>query len=204
MVELRSFLAGELERGKVIYPHGKNIFNAFKYTSYHQIKVVIIGQDPYHGPGQAHGLCFSVPQGVAPPPSLMNIFRELQRDLGIPLSTHGCLASWAERGVFLLNNVLTVEARRAASHQEKGWEFFTDRVIEVINEHKENIIFLLWGSAAQKKGSVIDPLRHHVLKAPHPSPLSAHRGFLGCGHFSKTNDILKGLGREPIDWVLPR
>lgn len=202
MAKLRSFLLKEIEQGKVIYPHGKDIFNALKWTSLQKIKVVIIGQDPYHGLGQAHGLCFSVPKGVALPPSLINIFKEQQRDLGIPFPNHGCLTSWAEQGVLLLNNVLTVEARRAFSHRERGWEFFTDRVVEVINEHRDNIIFLLWGSAAQKKGSVIDPLRHHILKAPHPSPLSAHRGFMGCGHFSKTNKILKGLGLESIQWAL--
>ena len=203
MVGLKKFLAAELEKGKTIYPHGKDIFNALKMTSFDDLKVVIIGQDPYHGPGQAHGLCFSVRLGQTPPPSLVNIFKEQQSDLGIPFPDHGCLTSWAEQGVLLLNNVLTVQAGCPASHQGKGWEEFTDRVVRLINERKENIIFLLWGSAAQKKGHVIDPLRHHILKTSHPSPLSAHRGFLGCGHFSKVNQILKSIKRTPIDWKLP-
>ena len=203
IARLRDFLAQELKQGKIIYPHGKNIFNAFNHTPFDQLKVVIIGQDPYHGPNQAHGLSFSVQPGIAPPPSLVNIFKEQQSDLGITPPSHGCLTSWARQGVLLLNNVLTVEAGKAASHQGKGWELFTDQVVSVINECKKNIIFLLWGSAAQKKGQVINPLRHHILKAPHPSPLSAHRGFFGCGHFSKTNQILQGTNRTPINWQLP-
>ena len=205
MAGLRDFLASELQRGKTIYPHGKNIFNALKYTSFENLKVVIVGQDPYHGEGQAHGLCFSVQRGVPPPPSLVNIFKEQQQDLGFSsFPGHGDLTSWAEQGVLLLNNVLTVEAGRAASHHDKGWEGFTDKVVRTINEHKQNVVFLLWGSAAQKKGEVISPLRHHILKAPHPSPLSAHRGFFGCRHFSKTNQILQGIKRTLIDWKLPQ
>ena len=203
MAQLREFLAGELQRGKTIYPHGKHIFNALKYTSFDELKVVIVGQDPYHGPGQAHGLCFSVQRGVQPPPSLVNIFKEQQQDLGLTPPSHGDLTSWAQQGVLLLNNVLTVEARKAGSHRSRGWEQFTDQVIAAINEHKQNVIFLLWGSAAQSKGEVISPLRHHVLKAPHPSPLSAHRGFFGCRHFSKANQILQGIKSAPIQWQLP-
>ena len=203
MGRIRSFLADELERGKVIYPHGKNIFSALGHTSFDKLKVVIIGQDPYHGPRQAHGLCFSVRPGVRPPPSLVNIFREQQQDLGITQPPHGCLTSWAGQGVLLLNNVLTVEAGKAGGHRNRGWEEFTDKVVAVINTFKENVVFLLWGSAAQQKGQMIDPLHHHILKAPHPSPLSAHRGFLGCRHFSKTNQILRGVNRTPINWQLP-
>ena len=203
MAKVREFLLAEAAKGKTIYPHGGDIFNALNYTSFDQLKVVIIGQDPYHGPGQAHGLCFSVRKGIPCPPSLVNIFKEQRQDLGIEQPSHGQLTSWAKQGVLLLNNVLTVEARKAGSHQGRGWEEFTDKVVSVINQHRENIVFLLWGSAAQRKGQAIDSLRHHVLKAPHPSPLSAHRGFFGCRHFSKTNQILRGTGRTPIDWTLP-
>ena len=203
MSQIKDFLIAELGRGKTIYPHGKDIFNALAYTPFDQLKVVIIGQDPYHGPEQAHGLCFSVRPGVRPPPSLVNIFKEQQQDLGLPYPSHGCLTSWAEQGVLLLNSVLTVEAGKAASHRNRGWEEFTDRVVAIINEFKQNIVFLLWGSAAQQKGQSIDFLRHHILKAPHPSPLSAHRGFFGCRHFSKTNQILREVGKTPINWALP-
>ena len=203
MTRLRQFLQAELAQGKTIYPHGKDIFRALTSTPMDALKVVIIGQDPYHGPGQAHGLSFSVLPGIRPPPSLVNIFKEQKRDLGITQPNHGHLLSWAEQGVLMLNNVLTVEAGQAASHQNQGWEEFTDRIVEVVNRHRENIIFLLWGSAAQRKGKDIDPLRHHILKAPHPSPLSAHRGFLGCRHFSKTNQILEKIDLPPIQWQLP-
>ena len=204
MIELQTFLTQELKQRKTIYPHGKDIFKALNSTPFDQLKVVIIGQDPYHGPRQAHGLCFSVRPGIPTPPSLVNIFKEQQTDLGLTPPTHGCLTSWAQQGVLLLNNVLTVEAGKAASHQNRGWEPFTDKVVSIVNELQENIVFLLWGSAAQKKGQVINPLRHHVLKAPHPSPLSAHRGFFGCGHFSKTNKILQSIGKTPINWALPQ
>ena len=197
MIQLRSFLTQELKQGKTIYPHGKDIFAAFNWTPFNKLKVVIIGQDPYHAPRQAHGLCFSVRPEIPIPPSLTNIFKEQQMDLGLPTPNHGCLTFWAQQGVLLLNNVLTVEAAKAASHQNRGWEPFTDKVVSIVNELQENIVFLLWGSAAQKKGQVINPLRHHVLKAPHPSPLSAHRGFFGCGHFSKTNKILQSHRKNP-------
>ena len=178
MRQLREFLRAEKGAGKVIYPTSANWFNAFRCTPFESVEVVILGQDPYHGPGQAHGLCFSVPRGVAPPPSLRNIFQELQRDLGIAPPAHGCLESWATQGVLLLNSVLTVEHGRAASHQGKGWERFTDRVVEVLNEQREQLVFLLWGSYAERKGRIIDRERHLVLSSPHPSPLSASR--VGC------------------------
>jgi uracil-DNA glycosylase len=165
--------------------------------------VVILGQDPYHGEGQAHGLCFSVKRGVKVPPSLQNIFREIHAELGYPIPAHGDLAAWADQGVLLLNSVLSVECGRAASHQGKGWETFTDRVIEVVNREREGVVFMLWGSYAQSKGAIIDRRRHCVLTAPHPSPLSAHRGFFGCGHFVAANNYLAASGREPIDWRLP-
>lgn len=203
MQELKEFLRREKAAGKVIYPPGGEMFAAFNLTPLEQVKVVILGQDPYHGPGQAHGLCFSVKPGVALPPSLVNIYRELEQDLGIPPASHGCLTHWAEQGVLLLNSVLSVERGRAASHQGKGWEQFTDRAIEVVNRDCEHVVFMLWGSYAQRKGAVIDASRHLVLKAPHPSPLSAHRGFFGCGHFSKANTWLQSMGREPVDWRLP-
>ena len=165
--------------------------------------MVILGQDPYHGPGQAHGLCFSVRPGVAIPPSLQNIYKELQRDVGIASPGHGNLTAWADQGVLLLNSVLTVAANRAAAHQGKGWETFTDRVVELVNRERDSVVFMLWGSYAQRKGAVIDSQRHCVLKAPHPSPLSAHRGFIGCGHFSAANAYLAEHGQAPIDWALP-
>lgn len=204
MQELKAFLRGEISRRRAIYPKGSEYFNAFNSTPLEKVKVVILGQDPYHGPDQAHGLCFSVPHGIAAPPSLINIFKEIQADLGLSASDfrHGNLKSWADQGVLLLNSVLTVEAGRAASHQGKGWERFTDTAIEVLNQEREHVVFLLWGSYAQKKGAVIDPRRHLVLQAPHPSPLSAHRGFLGCRHFSKANAYLVQHGMEPIDWRL--
>jgi uracil-DNA glycosylase len=194
------FVKEQRARGKTVYPAQQEIFNALKLTPFNQIKVVILGQDPYHGPNQAHGLCFSVRSHVAMPPSLKNIFQEIYDDLGLPIPSHGCLENWARQGVLLLNAVLTVEAGRAHSHANIGWETFTDRVIQAINDHREGIIFLLWGAQAQRKGRIIDPSKHYVLKAPHPSPLSAHRGFFGCQHFSTTNELLRQMGREPIDW----
>lgn len=204
--ETLAFVAAERAAGKTIYPPQKEVFNAFRFTELNDVRVVILGQDPYHGPNQAHGLAFSVRPGVAVPPSLVNIYKELQSDIpGFNRPEHGCLQSWAEQGVMLLNTVLTVERGQAHSHARLGWETFTDRVIAAINEHREDVVFLLWGSHAQKKGSFIDTQRHHVLKAPHPSPLSAHRGFLGCRHFSQTNALLEKQGLPPIDWtpVLP-
>jgi uracil-DNA glycosylase len=203
MRELRAFLVAERQAGKVIYPAAGNWFNALDTTPFDQVKVVILGQDPYHGPGQAHGLCFSVPRGVEPPPSLQNIFKELSADLGLPRPAHGNLQHWAEQGVLLLNSVLTVEQGRAGSHQGRGWETFTDACIAHLNREREGLVFLLWGSYAQKKGQLIDRSRHCVLEAPHPSPLSAHRGFLGCRHFSKANEYLQGRGQRPVDWSLP-
>ncbi len=203
MVKLRSFLKQEKTTGKTIYPRGKEIFNALNSTPLDAVRVVILGQDPYHGRGQAHGLCFSVRPGVPAPPSLVNIFKEIHRDLGIPAPEHGYLKSWAEQGVLLLNSVLTVIEGQAASHRDQGWETFTDEVIQVLNQQREGIVFLLWGSYAQKKGRLVDRKRHLVLEAPHPSPLSAHRGFIGCGHFSQTNNYLKARGISEIDWQLP-
>jgi uracil-DNA glycosylase len=203
MQRLKSFLRSEKAAGKVIYPAGGDMFAAFDHTPVDAVKVVILGQDPYHGPGQAHGLCFSVRPGVPLPPSLVNIYRELEDDLGIGMPAHGCLTAWADRGVLLLNSVLSVERGRAASHQGQGWEQFTDRAIEVVNRDCQHVVFILWGSYAQRKGGVIDPARHCILKAPHPSPLSAHRGFFGCRHFSKANAYLTSVGREPVDWRLP-
>ncbi|MFZ2753603.1 MAG: uracil-DNA glycosylase [Lysobacteraceae bacterium] len=200
---LGAFLRQRKALGLRIYPPGAQIFSAFDATPFDAVKVVILGQDPYHGAGQAHGLCFSVRPGVAVPPSLDNIFKEIHRDLGIARPDHGCLTPWAERGVLLLNAVLTVEDGRAGAHQGKGWEGFTDHVVDVLNREKEGLVFLLWGSYAQAKGKMIDTGRHRVLKAPHPSPLSAHRGFMGCGHFSATNEYLVRKGQTPIDWSLP-
>lgn len=203
MQSLREFLLEQKRAGKAVYPRGDRIFAALDSTAFEHVKVVILGQDPYHGPGQAHGLSFSVPAGVQVPPSLANIYAEIERDLGLPRPDHGCLLPWAKRGVLLLNAVLTVEHGRAGSHQGKGWEAFTDRIISLLNEEREGIAFMLWGSYAQRKGAFIDPRRHKVLKAPHPSPLSAHRGFHGCGHFSAANQYLQRRGSEPIDWSLP-
>lgn len=203
MIALAQFLRAEKQAGKVIYPRGSRIFAALDTTPFDAVRVVILGQDPYHGPGQAHGLCFSVLPGVPVPPSLENIFKEIERDLRIPRPDHGCLVPWARRGVLLLNSVLTVERNKPGSHAGKGWEGFTDACIDALNREREGLVFLLWGSYAQAKGKLIDLRRHRVLKAPHPSPLSAHRGFIGCGHFSRTNDYLRERGQEPIDWSLP-
>lgn len=203
MQALSGFLREEKHRGKVIYPPGAEIFAAFEHTPFDKVRVVILGQDPYHGPGQAHGLCFSVRPGVPPPPSLQNIFKEIQRDLGVAPPGHGCLTPWADRGVLLLNAVLTVEQGNAASHQGKGWEGFTDAAIDALNREREGIVFMLWGAYAQRKGQLIDAQRHCVLKSVHPSPLSAHRGFIGCGHFSAANRYLTEHGQAPIDWTLP-
>lgn len=203
MKELRDFLANELKAGKKIFPHGKEIFAAFNHTPFDKTKVVIIGQDPYHGPGQAHGLCFSVRPGVKTPPSLVNIYKEMANDLDIQRADHGNLTHWAEQGVLLLNQVLTVEEGKAASHHGRGWEVFTDKVVEILNDQKEGLVFFLWGAPAQKKGKMINTDKHLVLKSPHPSPLSAHRGFFGSRHFSKCNDYLEKRGEEPIAWELP-
>jgi len=204
MSELRSYLKERKAQSAVVYPHSSLWFNAFSLTPLADVKVVILGQDPYHGPGQAHGLSFSVPEGVRPPPSLLNIYKEIdsdiQGDVKLAEQRKGCLAGWAEQGVFLLNSVLTVEAGQAASHQGRGWESFTDAVIEHLSREREHLVFLLWGSYAQKKGQVIDASRHLVLRSPHPSPLSAHRGFLGCRHFSQANDYLEAQGQQSIDW----
>lgn len=203
MQNLSEFLRAELRAGKTIYPPPKKIFAALDTTPFDQVKAVIIGQDPYHGPGQAHGLCFSVMPGVAIPPSLDNMLKEIESDIGIPRPEHGCLISWARQGVLLLNSVLTVERGKPESHKGKGWEGFTDAVVDHLNRERENLVFLLWGSYAQAKGKLVDGRRHLVLKAPHPSPLSAHRGFFGCGHFSKVNKWLQDHDLAPIDWRLP-
>lgn len=202
MQRLRAFLLERKRAGATIYPPGSQIFNALDSTPLSRVKAVILGQDPYHGPGQAHGLCFSVRPGVRTPPSLVNIFTEIQSDLGHPVPDHGCLQAWADRGVLLLNAVLTVERGRAGAHQGQGWERFTDRVVEAVDRHCRHVVFLLWGGAARKKGAGIDRSRHLVLEAPHPSPLSAHRGFLGCRHFSRANRWLEERGEAPIDWRL--
>lgn len=202
--ETLKFVANERAAGKAIYPPQKDVFNAFSSTELADVKVVILGQDPYHGPNQAHGLSFSVLPGIKPPPSLVNMYKELSHDIpGFHIPNHGYLQSWAEQGVMLLNTVLTVEQGLAHSHASLGWETFTDRVISAINERRDGVVFLLWGSHAQKKGRIIDRKRHHVLAAPHPSPLSAHRGFLGCHHFSQTNALLEQQGLAPINWQLP-
>ncbi len=204
MQQLAAFLRQRKAAGATLYPAGRDIFAAFAATPFDAVKVVILGQDPYHGPGQAHGLCFSVPPGVPVPPSLLNIYKELEASTGFVRPDHGCLLPWARQGVLLLNSVLTVEDGKPGSHQGKGWEGFTDHVVDVLNREREGLVFLLWGSYAQKKGAVIDPRRHRLLKAPHPSPLSAHRGFLGCGHFSAANHYLTCNGQPGIDWQLPR
>jgi len=193
----------ERDEGILIYPPAAEVFSAFKLTNFADIRVVILGQDPYHGANQAHGLAFSVQPGIAPPPSLVNIYKELVADIpGFTRPNHGYLESWAKQGVLLLNTVLTVRAGQAHSHSGLGWETFTSHVINMINQHHEGVVFLLWGAHAQKKGQIIDPNRHHILKAPHPSPLSAHRGFLGCRHFSKANALLAAQGVAEIDWSL--
>ena len=207
MAALRAFLIAERGAGKAIFPRPSEWFRALDLTPLDQVRVVILGQDPYHGPGQAHGLCFSVRPGVRPPPSLVNIYKELHSDLGIAPARHGFLDHWAKQGVLLLNSVLTVESGRAASHQGRGWEGFTDAVIRLVNDRPVPVVFLLWGSHAQKKAAFVDSIerggRHLVLRAPHPSPLSAHSGFLGCRHFSRANAFLVERGLPPIDWALP-
>ncbi|MGL4920244.1 MAG: uracil-DNA glycosylase [Plesiomonas shigelloides] len=200
-LDTMAYVAAERAAGKEIYPPEHDVFNAFRYTPFEQVKVVILGQDPYHGPNQAHGLCFSVLPGVPVPPSLVNMYKELAQDIaGFQIPQHGYLKSWADQGVLLLNTVLTVERGQAHSHAKLGWETFTDRVIAAVNEHRQGVVFLLWGAHAQKKGRIIDRQRHHVLTAPHPSPLSAHRGFLGCRHFSQTNQLLAQQNLPAIDW----
>jgi uracil-DNA glycosylase len=203
MAALKAFLLAEKSAGKVVFPKGAEWFRALDLTPLDQVRVVILGQDPYHGPGQAHGLAFSVQPGVRVPPSLMNIYKELHTDLGIQPARHGCLEHWSQQGVLLLNSSLTVEQGLAASHQGRGWERFTDAVIRLVAERERPCAFLLWGSHAQKKASFVDPARHLILKAPHPSPLSAHGGFFGCRHFSRTNAWLEQQGSPPIDWGLP-
>jgi uracil-DNA glycosylase len=203
MRALSAFLRAEKAAGKRIYPPGADIFAALDAVPFERVKVVVLGQDPYHGPGQAHGLSFSVPPGVDVPPSLQNIFKELERDLGLKRPAHGDLRAWARQGVLLLNSVLTVEAGQPGSHQGRGWEAFTDRIVALLDAEREGLVFMLWGSYAQAKGRIIDARRHCVLRAPHPSPLSAHRGFIGCGHFSAANRWLQGRGLGPIDWALP-
>ncbi|RLD34481.1 MAG: uracil-DNA glycosylase [Bacteroidetes bacterium] len=198
-IGLKEFLKDEKQKHE-IYPPGSRIFAALNFTPLTAVKVVILGQDPYHGRGQAHGLCFSVPEGVKPPPSLVNIYKELHDDLGIPISKSGNLEKWAQQGVLLLNATLTVRAGQAGSHQGKGWETFTDQVIKTISDLRAGIVFLLWGKYAQDKETLIDQSKHFILKAPHPSPFSAARGFFGCKHFSKTNQILREIGLEEIDW----
>lgn len=203
MGDLKAFLQREKADGKRIFPKGSEYFRALDLTPLDEVKVVILGQDPYHGAGQAHGLCFSVQPGVRIPPSLVNIYKEMQSDLGIPPARHGFLEHWAKQGVLLLNSVLTVEEARAASHQGQGWEQFTDAVIRAVNEDCNHVVFMLWGSYAQKKAAFVDRSRHLVLKAPHPSPLSAHNGFFGSRHFSQANEYLVSQGRNAIDWQLP-
>ncbi len=202
MKNLKQFLLNEKNAGKTIFPMGSEYFAALNATPFDQVKVVIIGQDPYHGPGQAHGLSFSVKPDVPPPPSLKNIYKELKSDLGINPPNHGFLLPWAKQGVLLLNAVLTVEENKAASHQGKGWEQFTDAVVHALNDKREGLVFVLWGSYAQKKGAFIDRKKHFVIESPHPSPLSAHRGFLGSKPFSKINDYLKSRGESEISWAL--
>lgn len=204
MLSLKEFLTHEKEKGKIIFPKGEEYFAALNTTPFDEVKVVIIGQDPYHGPQQAHGLSFSVKPGVRPPPSLQNIYKELKNDLGISSPSHGYLLDWAKQGVLLLNAVLTVEASKAGSHQGKGWELFTDKIVHAINDQKEGVVFVLWGAYAQKKGAFIDRSRHFVIEGPHPSPLSAHRGFLGSKPFSKINQYLEKRGTSPISWQLAK
>ncbi len=201
MQKLKAFLLEEKAARHTVYPRGDHIFNALNATPFDRVRVVIIGQDPYHGEGQAHGLCFSVQAGVALPPSLLNIYKEIVAEYGCAMPQSGNLTRLAQQGVLLLNATLTVRAGQAGSHQNKGWEEFTDTVIRTVNDRRESVVFLLWGAYAQKKGAFIDRTRHAVLTAPHPSPLSAHRGFLGCGHFRAANDYLVSHGQEPIDWV---
>ncbi len=204
MARLGQFLTAERKSGQTIFPDSANWFRALDLTPLEDVRVVILGQDPYHGPGQAHGLCFSVRPGIRPPPSLANIFKEMKSDLGIAPSAHGFLEHWAKQGVLLLNSVLTVRSGAAASHRERGWERFTEAVVRLVNAKSEPVAFLLWGSYAQRKAAFVDQEKHLVLKAPHPSPLSAHRGFFGCAHFSRTNAFLRDRGQAPIDWALPQ
>ena len=203
MTDLRSFLVAEVEAGRRFYPPADRVFNALSLTPFDDVRVVILGQDPYHGAGQAMGLCFSVPAGIRPPPSLQNIHAELESDLGLARPATGDLTPWAERGVLLLNAVLTVSPGKPASHAGKGWERFTDRAIAALSEHREGVVFLLWGRHAQQKGAVVDASRHHVLTAAHPSPYSAANGFFGCRHFSHANTLLAEGGQAPVDWSLP-
>jgi len=203
MRELAAFLRAEKARGKRIFPPGSLMLAALNAVPFDKVKVVVLGQDPYHGAGQAHGLSFSVPHGVPVPPSLANIFKEIERDLGLPPPRSGCLEHWAAQGVLLLNAVLSVEEGHPGSHANRGWEGFTDAVLQALSDGRDGLVFMLWGSYAQKKGGLVDHLRHCVLKAPHPSPLSAYRGFIGCGHFGKANRWLLGRGQAPIDWGLP-
>ncbi|MCA0900672.1 uracil-DNA glycosylase [Microbulbifer agarilyticus] len=203
MTELRTFLQQEKQAGKSIFPPSAQVFNAFNSTPFDQVKVVILGQDPYHGAGQAHGLCFSVMPGVRVPPSLKNIYKEMESDLGIAPPNHGCLQPWAEQGVLLLNTTLTVEESKAGAHQGRGWEQFTDAAVHALAEQRDGLVFILWGSYAQKKGGFINDRRHLVLRGPHPSPLSAHRGFFGTRPFSQANAYLQQRGGAPIDWSLP-
>ena len=203
MAALKQFLQSEKAAGKTIYPKGSDWFRALDLTPLDKVRVVILGQDPYHGPGQAHGLCFSVRPGIRPPPSLINIYKELESDLAIPRPRHGFLEHWARQGVLLLNSVLTVEMAKAGSHSQKGWERFTDAIIRLVNEKPDPVVFMLWGNYAQKKAAFVDSKRHLVLKAAHPSPLSAHNGFLGCRHFSQCNLFLQSNDLPPIDWTLP-
>jgi uracil-DNA glycosylase len=203
MQSLRAFLRSELAAGKAIYPPSAEIFAALDATPFDEVKVVILGQDPYHGPGQAHGLCFSVQPGVPVPPSLVNIFKEIESDLGIAPPAHGCLTHWARQGVLLLNTVLTVERGNAGAHRGKGWEILTDAIVDQLNRERDGLVFMLWGSPAQAKGRLLDTHRHLVLKSRHPSPLSAYGGFFGCRHFSQANAWLAQRGQAPIDWSLP-
>ncbi|WP_430251204.1 uracil-DNA glycosylase [Neorhizobium sp. DAR64860/K0K1] len=203
MADLKSFLVSEKKAGKLIFPKGSEYFRALDLTPLDEVKVVILGQDPYHGEGQAHGLCFSVRPGVRIPPSLVNIYKEMEADLGIAPAKHGFLEHWAEQGVLLLNSVLTVEEGKAAAHQGKGWERFTDAVIRTVNEECDGVVFILWGAYAQKKAAFVDEERHLVIKSAHPSPLSAHNGFLGSKPFSKANEYLQSIGKDPVDWELP-
>ena len=200
MKKLKVFLKDEFAKGRTIYPSGKNFFQALNTTPFEKVRVVILGQDPYHGPGQAHGLSFSVPPGISIPPSLENIYKELHADLQIPPAPHGFLKGWAEEGVLLLNATLTVQAGKAGSHRGQGWEEFTDKIIELLNREREHLVFMLWGSPARQKGAYIDREKHRVLETVHPSPLSAHRGFFGCGHFSRANKYLETQGIQPVNW----
>lgn len=199
--KLKEFLVEERKQ-HAVYPPGSQIFSAFNHTPFNEVKVVLLGQDPYHGPSQAHGLCFSVPNGIPKPPSLVNIFKELKDDMGIAIPNHGNLEKWAKQGVLLLNATLTVRANQAGSHQKRGWENFTDSAIITLSKNRNGLVFILWGAYAQAKSQIIDHSKHHILIAPHPSPLSVHRGFFGCKHFSKTNQLLALMGKEPIDWSI--